>query len=66
MTRYHTLPEVAEMTRMSVPCLRREIRAGRLRCTRLTPGVTARILITDRDLEEWLARGAARQLAPRR
>lgn len=66
MTRYHTLPEVSAISRTSIPCLRREVRSGRLRATRLTPGSTCRILISETALRDWLEAGAARQLAPRK
>lgn len=46
---------------VSVSVLRAEIRAGRLRCVRPTPGASSRILIDESELMRWLREVASRR-----
>jgi len=48
------LAEAAEQLGVPIKSLRREIRAGRLRCYRARPGSTAPILLKASDVLSWL------------
>ena len=58
-----SLKEVAELLgpHCSVPALRAEVHAGRLRCVRLRPGPNSKILISQQALADWLDEYAGRR-----